>query len=156
MLLLENLQRPSVICLQETRLEDHPDPSVLKHYHAYRRHDGHGVDVYTHKTLPHTEVTLDTTLEVVAYRVKFNGTYLIICSLYLTPNTPIADDDLRSLFHQLPGNKLVLGDFNAHHQQWGSDVSSVRGEQIVNILLQTNLCCLNDSCRRSDWYRDCH
>ncbi|ORD93096.1 RTJK, partial [Enterospora canceri] len=127
-------------------LEDHSDPSVLKHYHAYRRYDGHGVAVYIHKTLPHTEVTLDTTLEAVACRVKFNGTYLAICSLYLPSNTPIADDDLKSLFHQLPGNKLVLGDFNAHHQQWGSERSSARGEQIVNILLQTNLCLLNNGC----------
>ena len=142
--LLVNIHRPSVICLQETRLEDHPDPPVLKHYHSYRRYDGHGVAIYIHKTLTQTEVMLNSPLEAVACRVKFNNTYLAICSLYLPPNIPIADDDLTSLFAQLPGNRLVLGDFNAHHQQWGGERSSPRGEQIVNLLLQTNLCLLND------------
>ncbi len=54
--LLVNIHRPSVICLQETRLEDHPDPPVLKHYHSYRSYDGHGVAIYIHKTLTQTEV----------------------------------------------------------------------------------------------------
>ena len=142
--LLVNLYRPSVICLQETRLEDHPDPPALKHYHPYRRYDGHGVAIYTHKTLAQTEVTLNTPLEAVACRVRFNDTYLAICSLYCPPNTPVADADYLSLVGQLPGNKLVVGDFNAHHQQWGGVRSSNRGEQIVNTLLQTNLCLLND------------
>ena len=139
-----NIHRPSVICLQETRLQDQPDPTVLKHYHPYRRYEGHGVAIYIHKTLTQTEVTLNTPLEAVACRVRFNNTYLAICSLYLPPNTPIVDDDITSLISQLPGNRLVLGDFNAHHQQWGSERSSVRGEQIVDIMLQTNLCLLND------------
>ena len=139
-----NIHRPSVICLQETRLQDQPDPTVLKHYHPYRRYEGHGVAIYIHKTLTQTEVTLNTPLEAVACRVRFNNTYLAICSLYLPPNAPIVDDDITSLISQLPGNRLVLGDFNAHHQQWGSERSSVRGEQIVDIMLQTNLCLLND------------
>ena len=142
--LLVNIHRPSVICLQETRLDDQPDPSVLKHYHPYKRYDGHGVAIYTHKTLTQTEVTLNTPLEAVACRVKFNDAYLAICSLYLPHNTSISDDDITSLISQLPGNRLILGDFNAHHQQWGSERSSPRGEQIVNLLLQTNLCLLND------------
>ena len=89
-------------------------------------------------------MTLKTPLEAVPCRVRFNNTYLAICSLYFPPNAPIVDDDITSLISQLPGNRLVLGDFNAHHQQWGSERSSVRGEQIVDIMLQTNLCLLND------------
>ena len=85
-------------------------------------------------------------MEAVACRVRFNNTYLAICSLYLPPNTPIVDDDIISLISQLPGNRLVLGDFNAHHQQWGRERSSlgVRVGLIVEIMLQTNLCLLND------------
>ena len=148
--LLVNIHRPYVICLQETRLQNQPDPTVIKHYHTYRRYDGHGVAIYIHKTLTQTEVTLNTPLEAVACRVRFNNTYLAICSLYLPPNTPIVDDDITSLISQLPSNRLVLGDFNAHHQQWGSERSSVRGEQIVDIMMQTNLSSERwkcDSCR---------
>ncbi|MPC46248.1 hypothetical protein E2C01_039962 [Portunus trituberculatus] len=35
----------------ETRLQDQPDPAVLKHYHPYRRYEGHAVAIYIHKTL---------------------------------------------------------------------------------------------------------
>ena len=142
--LLVNIHRPSVICLQETRLQDQPDPTVLKLYHPYRRYEGLDVAIYIHKTLIQTEATLNTPLEAVASRVRFNNTYLAICSLYLPPNTPIVDDDIISLFSQLSGNRLVLGDFNAHHQQWGSERSSVREEQIVDLKLQKKLCLLND------------
>ena len=62
---------------------------------------------YIHKTLTQTEVTLNTPLEAVACRVRLNNTYLVICSLYLPPNTPIVDDDITSLTSQLPGNRLV-------------------------------------------------
>ena len=142
--ILIGTHRPSVICLQETRLDDHPDPQAFKHYYPYRRHVGHGVAVYIHKTLPQTEVTLNTTLEAVACRVKFNDTYVSICSLYCSPAGPLNGDELESLVNQLPGNKLLLGDFNAHHHQWGSERCSPRGEQIANHLIQTNLCLLND------------
>lgn len=117
---------------------------VLRHYHPYRKYDDHGVAIYKHETLAQTEVTLNTLLEAVAYRVRYNDAYLAICSLHCPPNTPIADGNYLSLLGPFPGNKLVLGDFNAHHQQMGGVRSSTRGEQIVNILLQTNLCPLND------------
>ena len=109
--LLINSHRPSVVCLQETRLEDQPDPPALKHYLSYRKYAGHGVAIYTHKTLSQTEVTLNTTLEAVACRVKFNDTYLSICSLYCPSRVPLDDDTMLSLYAQLPGNKMILGDF---------------------------------------------
>ena len=100
--------------------------------------------MYTHKTLSQTEVNLNSTLEAVACRVKFQGMYLAICSLYCPPQGHIDDDAFISLINQLPRNKLILGDFNAHHHQWGSLRCDGRGNQIVNILLHTNLCLLND------------
>ena len=106
--LLVNIHRRSVICLQKTRLDDQPDPSVLKHQHLYKRYDGHGVAIYTHKTLTQTEVALNTPLEAVACRVKFNDAYLAICSLYLPHNTSMSDD-ITSLISQLPGNRLISG-----------------------------------------------
>ena len=114
---LINLHRPDVICLQETRLEDRDDPPQLKHYHSYRRSDGHGVAIYTHKSHAQTEVILDSALEAVACRVKFGNAYLSICSLYCPPQVPIDNDTFTSLFDHLPGSKLILGDFNAHHYQ---------------------------------------
>ena len=78
-------------------------------YHPYKRYEGHNVAIYIYKTLTQTEVTLNKPLEAVACSVRFNNTYLAICSLYLPPNTPVVDDDITSLISQLPGNRLVVG-----------------------------------------------
>lgn len=123
---------------------DHADPSLFKHYHSYRKHEGHGVAIYVHKSLPHSAVPFDSALEAVACRVKFHSTYLTICSLYCPGRVPIDDDSITSLFDSLPNSKLILGDFNAHHHQWGSLTCDSRGKQIANLLLPSDLCLLND------------
>ena len=142
--LMLSLHKPDVLCLQETLLGDRADPPQLKHYHSYRRYDGRGVAIYIHKSHPQTEVILNSTLEAVACRVKFGNAYLSVCSLYCPPQVPFDNDSFTSLFDTLPGNKLILGDFNAHHYQWGSMRTDGRGEQIANLLLHSNLCLLND------------
>ena len=76
---------------------DQPDPTVLKHYHPYRRYEGHGVAIYIHKTLTQTKVALKTSLEAVTCWVRFNKMYLAICFLYLPLSTPVVDDDITSL-----------------------------------------------------------
>ena len=58
--------------------KDQPDLTVLKHYHPYRRYEGHGVAICINKTLTQTEVTLNAPLEAVACRVRLNNTYLAI------------------------------------------------------------------------------
>ncbi|GFO06911.1 RNA-directed DNA polymerase from mobile element jockey [Plakobranchus ocellatus] len=45
---------------------------------------------------------------------------LIICFLYLLPNTPVSKLSLAELFEQLPMPFLVLGNFNAHSPAWGN------------------------------------
>lgn len=47
-------------------------------------------------------------------------------------------------FYQLHHNKLILGDLNVHHRQWGSLRCDIHGDQRVNILLQTNFSLRND------------
>ena len=138
------IHKPDVICLQETRLGVRPDPPQFKHYHSYRRHNGHGIAIYTHKSLPQTEVVLNSALEAVACRVKFGNAYLSICSIYCPPRGPLDIGALNLLFDRLPGRKLLLGDFNSHHYQWGSLRNDARGEQLADFILQTNLCLLND------------
>ena len=89
-------------------------------------------------------MVLNSALEATACRVKFGNTYLSICSIYCPPRGPFDSDAFASLVQQLPGHKLILGDFNAHHYQWGSSRSDRRGEQVADLILQTNLCLLND------------
>ena len=106
---------------------------------------GGGVAIYIHHSLPYTVVNLNSTLEVVACKVKFNNMHLVICSIYCPNNVRLNHDVLDSLEHQLPHSKIiVLGDFNAHHHLWGSQRSDGRGEQIANFISSSDLVLLND------------
>ena len=100
--------------------------------------------MYIHQSLPFTEVTIDSTLEFVACKVKINGTYLAICSLYCPPDAVIAYDELFALQERLPQNKVILADFNAHHTLWGSLRVDGRGEQVVKLINESDLVLLND------------
>ena len=100
--------------------------------------------MYIHRNLPLTVVTLNSTLEAVAGKVKFNNTYLTICSIYCPPGIMVNYDELLALEDSLPSPKLILGDYNAHHILWGSQRVDVRGEQIAKLLNETDLVILND------------
>ena len=81
--LLLALHKPDVVCLQETRLEDHHDPPQFKHYHSYRRHEGHGIAIYTHKSLPQTEVVLNSTLVLSSSSPSVSVLFLLVNLTYL-------------------------------------------------------------------------
>jgi len=51
--------------------------------------------------------------------------------------------ELETLIGQLPPAVLLLGDFNAHSQQWGSNKRSSRGKMVEDFLLKSNLSLLN-------------
>ena len=121
----------------------------LRNYHLIRKdrqgRAGGGVAIYVHDTLPYLVVNLNSSLEVVACKVKFNNTHLAICSIYCPNDVRLNHDELDSLEHQLPHSKIiVLGDFTAHHHLWGSQRSDGRGDQIVEFLSDSDLVLLND------------
>lgn len=99
--------------------------------------------MYIHQNLPFIEVTIDSTLEIVACKVKVNSTYLVICSVYCPPDNVVIYDELFALQDSLPQNKVILGDSNAHHTLWGSLRVDGRGEHIVKLVNDSDLI-LND------------
>lgn len=51
--------------------------------------------------------------------------------------------DITRIFHDLDGSSLILGDFNLHHQFWGSPVASRASEIFVDWLVDSSFCILN-------------
>lgn len=72
------------------------------------------------------------------------GTYFTICSIYCSPTLPFDVKKLEELRDQLPGRKMILGDFNAHHHQWGDLRCNNRGDDIADFVTHSNLSILND------------
>ena len=155
MRLLTSYYSPSVICIQESHLDDrNVDADVeLNNYHLFRkdrptRGGGAargGVAIYVHQTLPCTRVTLNSSLEVVACRVKFGTTDLVVCSVYCPSDVALDDGELDALHHHFGGrSSVILGDFNAHHGLWGSQRTDGRGLQMMDFISGSDLVILND------------
>jgi len=93
-------------------------------------------------TTPHQQLHINTGLQAIALRATCHKT-ITICSIYLSPSTAYTITELETLIGQLPPPVLLLGDFNAHSQQWGSTKYSTQGKMVEDFLLKPNLSLLN-------------
>lgn len=50
------------------------------------------------------------------------------------PNSTLNIEELSEIINQLPQPIMILGDFNGHHQYWGSNYSDPRGKLIASWL----------------------
>ena len=115
-----------VACLQETWLDDESIGKInipLYELISDNREDGYGGAAIIIRTELNTEklkvVPPNPYIQIVAARIKQAG--LVIASVYVKPNTPIAT--FRSLLtlsitSLAKYNKLIImGDFNSHHSE---------------------------------------
>ena len=148
---------PGIICLQETKLGNRLYNPGLN-YSAYcspppdSDHAKGGAAIIVNRSLQHTEIILDTTLQAVAVSVVVHKR-LTICSLYLPPDLHFNYEDIASLVGQLPTPFIIMGDFNAHNPLWGGDTLDAKGKIIENILDSNNLVLYND---KSMTYHNVH
>lgn len=113
--------KPAIICFQEMAVLEKSDPPPLHGYTSYRNDTGWGVAMYVSSKLPQRSLNLQTGLVAMACRVKLGYDYFVVCSIYCSPSQPLYVDDIDLLRRCLLGKQLLLGDFSAHHQLWGSE-----------------------------------
>jgi len=101
-----------------------------------------GVAILVKNTTHHQQLHINTGLQAIALRATCHKT-ITMCSIYLSPSTACTITELETLIGQLPSPVLLLGDFNAHSQQWGSNKRSTRGKMVEDFLLKSNLSLLN-------------
>lgn len=138
---------PVALCLQETNLGP-KHQNILKNYQVFR-HDREqasrlsgGVAIIVKSGVPARDHKLKTRIEAVAAIIHTFKT-ITVCSVYLEPHLKITIYDLEHLIEQLPEPFLVVGDFNAHSNFWGSEKTDTRGQIIEDFILSNNLCLLN-------------
>jgi len=128
--LLLSQYHPTTVCIQETLLHSYKTAS-FKNYSYYGipavENNGSvhgGVGILVKNITPHQQLHINTGLQAIALRATCHKT-ITICSIYLSPSTACNITELEDLIHQLPPPVLLLGDFNAHSQQWGSTKRSI-------------------------------
>ena len=67
-----------------------------------------------------------------------------ICNLYIAPQERILPIDFTELLRQLPPPCFLVGDFNARHPLWGDVTTNPHGHVVHRLLLDHDLCILND------------
>lgn len=138
---------PYFICLQETNLITNK-PYSLRNYNIHRKdrpyagHAAGGVAILSKESVETKEIKLNTNLEAIAIRTKFPFP-ITICSIYIPPQTNPDSQTIKTLINQLPKPYLILGDFNAHNQLWGSNYTNNRGRELEDIIIN-QLILLND------------
>ena len=150
---------PVIIALQETKLDANQNV-YLRNYKIYRKdrdgRGGGGVLLAIHNSIPNHEINIDSTLEFVACSVYFKNKRLNVASIYIPSDLQLLNEDLEDVFNQLEGGKLILGDFNAKHDLWGSNINDNRGGIIADFILDNNINVLNSGsptyCRIQDDY----
>lgn len=64
--------------------------------------------------------------------VRIQGTETAVASVYVRPNSPWDPRAARILSTRLGRDAVICGDFNAHHEDWGSHENSKRGQELID------------------------
>ena len=151
--LIMHQNSPAVLCLQETfhGVDTPNSPTRYTIYGGdpvipYPRPPGtrasRGLITLIRNDISHYPIPLDTTLEVLAFRVGLSRQYTI-CNIYISPTEPVTIRSLEQLVNQLPRPFLLVGDFNAKNPAWGDSLTNDHGQVVQDFLLRTEVTLLN-------------
>ncbi|XP_018025718.1 uncharacterized protein LOC108681219, partial [Hyalella azteca] len=149
----------AVACLQENKLSAASRPPSFPGY-ALERKDrprGHGGGLLTlirHVSFTGQDISPllhgDTTMEAMAISIPLNGSPLRIINVYIPPasSCPAGYSPELSDIVSLPGDCLIVGDFNAHHPSWFSHTddqrAAARGAAVDDVVANSSLAFLNE------------
>ena len=147
------VQEPTVLCLQETWLTGSKKMD-LPGYDTYTANrlvkQGGGVAVCVAHSIPSKVIRSSPRpdlFECMVVKVFMDRTHTIIASIYVSNPSQEALHALDDFIHDLMttySRVLICGDFNCHHESWGSSHTTALGSTLRNTLLSENLRVLND------------
>lgn len=146
--ILNHKYNPLLLCLQETNLNDTYTPFLknYKLYHSNRTNCGRasgGVAILARTDYPTSQIQLKSNLEAIAITIQLESN-ITICNLYIPNQKPFSSLDIENIIQQLPHPFLLVGDFNSHSENWGSERTDLRGKEINKILENDNIVLLNN------------
>lgn len=129
----------------------------IPHFNLFRadRPDGYGgAAIATHSSLKVRSIEIDQNLKLAFSTNKIdilgievlnikNFPSISFWSCYIPGDSHITPGLWNSLFQLGTGNFFICGDFNSHHQAWGSSYSSRRGSMIYDTINSQGLGVLN-------------
>ena len=141
---------PSFICIQETWLYNEllPDIPGYNYTHSFRtQKSGGGSAIYIKDCICFSPIKFQKfeDIEIEVAGVQFldkNSLEITLISVYIAPGQNLTTEHLNQLL--ISKNLIMVGDFNAKHNIWGSPVNDYRGKMIERFIENNNLVCLNN------------
>ena len=143
---------PLAAAIQETRFIDSdfinytfkiPGYSLYTHNTNTGQRQG-GSALLISNNLLHHQINLNSNLDAVGVNVKLAQLDLTLISIYLRPSDDLDIPSLTQLIQNINTPCLIMGDFNSHHQAWGCDTNTRRGQILLDLLDRQNLIFLNN------------
>ncbi|GFY11169.1 probable RNA-directed DNA polymerase from transposon BS [Trichonephila clavipes] len=139
-------QDVKVIAVQETKLKESTSLKV-KGFNIFRvdrkSKSGGGLAFFVRDiNYPRIEYpTYWSDLDFQGIRLQWRGKPLDIINVYHPPNHKPLPTALSNLLNK---NSIIVGDLNAKHPSWGCSCSNARGEELLQLLDDTESMILND------------
>ena len=107
-----------------------------------------GTAIYVHHKIIYDKIVVNNNYfqnSVIKLHLRDNK-LITLCNIYNQPSQNYNLNILPNFLNNLQQPLVIVGDFNAHHPLWDINVTNAdeNGEQIENLLLNNNFCCLNE------------
>ena len=138
-----------VACVQESKLGDKSRMPKFPGYAVVRRDrvgGGGGLLTLVHHSLPYFEVASpvnDGVTEAIIVNVTIAGSQLNIVNLYIPPASSTPGTFRASITPFLNADSIVVGDVNAHNDEWSRGASDARGDLIATEVDANNFVVMN-------------
>ncbi|GFQ79426.1 hypothetical protein TNCT_669371, partial [Trichonephila clavata] len=136
-----------VIAIQETKLKKCTALKIsgFNIYRIDRASKGGGGLAFLIRNLNYQSIAFPTDensdLEIIGIKIQWRGKSLNIINVYHPPNHKQFPAVLSGF---LDKNTIILGDLNAKHPTWGCSCSNARGEELLQLMDDTDNILLND------------
>jgi hypothetical protein len=143
-----------IAVIQESKLSARNKDPHIPNYSTVRldreQGSGGGLLTFVHTSVtfshptPSAESKADPHLEELAIKIKLDDTELTVVNCYIPPSSSCSKGYQANLDHLLTtSDKVILGDFNAHHSSWHSGSDDMRGRLIADQISSSNYGILN-------------
>ena len=146
-----------IACVQESKLRPSAKTPSLTDFAVVRRDrptgGGGGLLLLVHNSVAYTPLDVpvsvnDGVTEALAITASIGGKTFRVINTYIPPASSCPAGyvpDFASLLAFAGDDSLVLGDFNAHHMSWFSNVDDARGILLLDAIDASSFSTLNDN-----------
>ena len=140
-------KRPHLVCIQETWQRREAEPNFINYQFLVKHrvnNGGGGIGVLIRSDIIITNdgnlnMYPNGNLEIQKVQIQARRTKIDIMNIY-NHGANIAQQEYNHYFQQLGNNSIIVGDFNAHHEQWDTrHAANISGSNLIAAMAAKNL-----------------